>query len=64
MAEKLQLFKRVKMFFEGDRLKSRWLWQRPIYRVISSPRLVEASLDRQPSHESSPFTRRGERGWG
>jgi hypothetical protein len=26
--------------------------------------LVEASLERLPSNESSPFTRRGERGWG
>jgi hypothetical protein len=30
---------------------------------ISSPLLVEASLDRKPSNESTPFTRRGERGW-
>jgi hypothetical protein len=28
------------------------------------PRLVEASLDRKPSNANSPFTRRGERGWG
>ena len=31
---------------------------------FSLPLLVEASLDRQPSNESSPFTRRGERGGG